>query len=133
MMNRNRCPRAAAILELAISMVLLLILIFGAAEFALVFYARHVMTDAARNAARHLAVRGGTVDDARTTALNEVSRIYKDANFTVVATDAAADEDVVVNISVPWEDFSMGLGDSILQLDRRGSMDVEVRMRKEGD
>lgn len=112
--------------EMAIVLPLFLLMIMGGLEYALQFHVRQVMTNSARNAARQLAVQNGTVASAKALAISELTGI--NANFTVTATDAPSttNRDVVVYISVPRSDISLGL------LGTDGVIDVEVTMRKEG-
>ena len=127
--RRASFPGGMAALELALSLPFLLLLVLGASEYALQFHVRHRMTYAAREAARCLAVRDGTIAQATAVALSELSPV--DGNFVVTASLPAANDPnqgVSVRISIPRKDFSFGL----LGLSSDGSLQVQVIMRKEG-
>lgn len=104
-MQKNPASRqGTAIVETALVIGILVLLIIGGMDFAIQFHVRHCMTFAAREAARYLAVRNGTVAQAETAALNQLEGI--NANFTITCTVGAVD--VTVNISVPRKDISIG-------------------------
>ncbi len=133
----NRRKRSGvAIVELAIVLLLLSLMTFGMIEFAMTFHVLHCMTNAAREAARELAVRGSTVEQARAVALDRLSHI--NANFTVTAIQppntGPGSHDVTVRISVPRSDISIvaleAFSDKIGSL---ATLQTEVTMRKEGD
>jgi len=115
-----------AMVEMAIALPLLLLLIVGALEFALQFHVRHCMVNAAREAARTLAVRGATVAQATQAANSQLERI--NAHFTVTsALPPPGQTDVSVQITVPRREVSLGMfagdpGDVLL---------VRTTMRKE--
>ena len=119
--------RGVSAVEMALALPLVLLLIMGGLDFALQFHTLHCMNHAARNAARHLAVRDGTPQEATSIALDELSGLH--APFTVSAAQPAPSDpnrDVVVHISVERSEVSLGLFDS-------GEMQVEVTMRKEDE
>lgn len=111
-----------ATVELAIVLPVLLLLILGGIEYGLQIQTDHVMTEAAREAARQMAVRGGTAADAKALALDRLSGIH--ANFTVTVTGPNASRDVTVHISVPRTDVSMGWLTG-------GTIETQITMRKE--
>jgi len=97
--------RGTAIVETALVLGILVLLIIGGMDFAIQFHVRHVMTSAAREAARYLAVRNGTEAQAKTAALNQLKG-YNPDYFTITCSEAAGD--VTVNISVLRKDISIG-------------------------
>jgi hypothetical protein len=128
--ERNHIERrGTAVVETAIVLPLLLILILGGVDFALQLHVVHTMTNAAREAARKLAVRGGTTAQATTTALDQLSGIH--ATFAVTYPPPTTDPcDVVVRISVPRDEISLGIY-GLLGLSRGGTIQVQAIMRKE--
>ena len=128
--NRPKRRRAAALVETALVLSILIVLAFGLFEYGLQFHVINCMTNAARDAARVLAVQGGTAQQAQTTALNELSGI--NAAFTVTATTSAPDssgnQDVTVQISVPKSSVSLGIVSSA-----SGQLVEKATMRKEGN
>jgi hypothetical protein len=110
---------------------ILLLLILGGIDLGLQISTMHEMTNAAREAARTLAVRQGTVAQAQGEALN----LLKDPQgklYTVTAAEPtdANSYDVKVHISVPRSKISLmaGLGSFLTS----GNLNAEVVMRKEG-
>ena len=128
--KRNQTGRrGTAVVETAIVLPLLLILILGGVDFAFQLHVVHTMTNAAREAARKLAVRGGTEAQARTTALDQLSGIH--ATFTVTFPPPPSDPcDTVVRISVPQDEISLGIY-GLLGLTPGGTIQVQAIMRKE--
>ena len=93
-------------------------------------YAVHSMTNAARDAARALAVRGATPAQAQTVALSRLTHI--NAHFTVTATQpppGSPNRDCTVTITVPRSEVSL----HIPGLAEGATLRAEVTMRKEGD
>lgn len=126
--SRRSAPRGSVLIELALILPLLVVLVFGAIDYAYQFHVLHRMTNAARDAARSLAVQGATVSAATDAALNELSDI--NAQFSVTATlpptGSTTNHDVIVNISVPQSSISLGIFTS------SGRMEAKATMRKEG-
>jgi hypothetical protein len=122
--------RGLATVEMALVLPLLLLLIFGAIDCALQIHVMHRMTNAAREAARSLAIRQGSTTEAISQAQGLLSDIQ--ATFTVTATEptgGSADHDVVVHISVPRAQVSIGGFGGFFGT---GKINAEVTMRKEG-
>ena len=126
----TRC-RGQHTLEMAIVFPLLIVLFFGVIEFGTMFYVRHSMTLAAREAARMVAVENGSATEARTVALNRLAGIG--AGFTVNVTDPPAmfegDNSVSVEITVPRSDVIIGLPG----ITSGGSLRTQVTMRREAE
>ena len=130
MRNKRRSQkRGLATVETALVLPLLVLVVFGIIEFGTVFFVRHNMINAARDAARNLSVRDVTAAQARQIALDHLDGI--DANFTVNVTEptspTSANRDVSVEITVPLSDVSFG----IPGLTNSGTIRAEVTMRKE--
>lgn len=121
--------RGVAVVEMALVMPLLLLLVFGLIEYALAFHALHNMTNAAREGARQMAVRGGTSSQAQAAALAELSNI--NATFTVTTSQAPSADgtgtDVTVHVSVPWSQVSL----TIPGIATAQTLNSEVTMRQE--
>jgi Flp pilus assembly protein TadG len=121
--------RGTAIVEMALVLPLLLLLILGGLDFALQLHVLHCMTNAAREGARQLAVRGATVEQATAAALDQLSGI--NATFTVAPTlPAEGETDVVVSISVPRDEVALGLHE-LLGSSPGGMLQVRTTMRLE--
>lgn len=121
--------RGVAAVETALLLSMLLLVVLGACEYAIQFHVLHRMTNAARDAARCLAVKNGTVSDAQTLALGELSDLQ--ATFTVTATlppDGTANPEVTVKITVPREQLSL----NCLGFNTSGTIEANATMRKEG-
>ncbi len=116
--------RGVAVVEMAIVLPVLVLLLLGAVDVAMQFYVRHSMVNAAREAARTMAVSQGTADQARAVATTELSRIK--ATFTVTPTLDDVNDMVVVRISAPIKDVSLGIVGA-----SQGDMVVQTVMRKE--
>ncbi|MAE68060.1 MAG: hypothetical protein CMJ18_27740, partial [Phycisphaeraceae bacterium] len=99
--------RGIATLELAIGLTLMMLVLFALIEFGAVFYVRHNMVLAAREGARHLAVRGNTGVAAQQVALDQLESIT--ADFTAHATETVTDNgnEVSVEIRVPLEEVAV--------------------------
>jgi Flp pilus assembly protein TadG len=127
------CPirRGIATVEFAIVLPLLMLVTFGIIEFGSVMYTRHNMVQAAREAARVLAIREGTVAEANAVAMDRLSAMSQGINFTVNITNpssASGETDVIVEITAPLAEAAlmdpMGImGDGIVR--------VTATMRKE--
>lgn len=116
--------RGVAVVEMAVVLPVLALLLLGGIDIALQFYVRHSMVNAAREAARTLAVREGTPDQAKTVAAAELNGIH--ATFTVTPTLDGANDMVSVRISVPVSQVSLGIVGS-----SDPNMTVQTTMRKE--
>lgn len=128
--------RGAAAVELAISLPLVLLLLLGGIEYALQFSVLNEMTNAARNAAREMVIRGGTQAAACAAAQKELS--YDSSKFTITFPPPAADspQDVIVHISTLRSNFSLGIGGLLdffnsAHADAAQTIDAEATMRKE--
>lgn len=113
-------------MELALALPVLLLVLLGAVQFALVTHAHNVVTAAAQEGARHGAVDGRTAADGAARAREALaSGIGGDAGaFTVTAGDAG--ETVMVQVQgsyrlmVPW------------LTGRTLPIEATARMRREG-
>lgn len=127
---KHESRRGISLVEGAFMIPILMSLIFGAIEFGSMLHMRHTMLHAAREAARTLAVQGGTVADAEAVA-TELLPASEDINFEVAATRPGPDDperDVRVEISVPFAEASLGDMFGLFGDDR---MSVEITMRSE--
>lgn len=125
-----RGRRGVSLVESAFMIPILMSLIFGAIEFGSVLHMRHTMLHAAREAARSLAVQGGSSAQAISLA-HSLLPSSEDLDFEVVALQPAADAQnrkVEVEISLPFRDASLGDMFGIFGDD---DMTVRVTMRSE--
>jgi hypothetical protein len=128
-MKRSSDPtrrRGVAIIEMAIVLPLLLLLLLGGLDFGLQYHVRHCMVNAGREAARVLAVRNGTEAEATTAAMNELAGIGATFTITFPAPSPPGSPDVIVRISVPQADVSLGMFGS-----PGGTIEIQSTMRKE--
>lgn len=127
---KHRSRRGVSIVESAFMIPILMSLIFGAIEFGSVLHMRHTMLHAAREAARTLAVQGGSVSDAVTVAQTLLPH-SDELNFEVTASQPSPNDilrDVEVSISVPFAEASLGDMFGLFGEDR---MSVRITMRSE--
>lgn len=128
MKHTNR--RGVSIVESAFMIPILMSLIFGAIEFGSVLHMRHTMLHAAREAARTLAVQGGSVGQAITVA-ETLLPSSDDLEFEIAASQPSPDDilrDVEVEISLPLKQASLG---DMFRVFGEDTMDVRVTMRSE--
>ncbi len=121
--------RGTAAVELALTLPFLLFLIIGGLSFALQFHVRHCMVGASRAAARELAVRNGTQAQATAAAVNQLNGI--NATFTITFPTPTDPKDVIVQISVPRNQVSLGFSLGSWILSRDGNIVVQTTFRKE--
>lgn len=117
----------ASIVEATLVLPLLLSIVFGAVEFGVILHARHSMTNAARDAARMLAVQGTTIDEAAEAALASLPGDPADYEFTATLPASEDERDVRVEITVPLCDLGLGCLGNITG----ETMAVAVVMRSE--
>ncbi len=102
--------RGTALVELAIVLPMLLLVVFGIIEFGSVMYTRHNMVQAAREAARILAIKDGTTAEA-TAVANSRLALVSGVNFTVSITaptsDSDPNQDVTVVITAPLSEAAL--------------------------
>lgn len=91
--------------ETAMVIGVVIMLIIGGFDLAVQLYVRHNMASAAREAARYLAVKNTTQEEAEASALELLSGI--NADFSV--TTQIQEQDATVTISVPQKAVSLGL------------------------
>ncbi|MFO0982159.1 MAG: TadE family protein [Planctomycetota bacterium] len=119
--------RGIAAVEMAILSPLLILFLFGIIEVGAVFFVRHNMFHAAREAARGLAVGSLSASDAEALALDRLADI--NATFDVSASDAGAGDDVSVEITTTLDDAA--LGDVLGLFSSASTLHARVAMRKE--
>lgn len=126
----KRSRRGVSIVESAFMLPIMMSLIFGAIEFGSILHMRHTMLHAAREAARTLAVQGGTVGQAVTVA-ETLLPSSDDLEFDIVASQPSPDDfmrDVEVEISLPLKQASLG---DMFGMFGEDTIDVRVTMRSE--
>lgn len=132
MVNAKRWTRrrGVSLVEGAFLIPIMLMLIFGSIEFGTVLHMRQTMVSAAREAARTLAVQGGSIAQAEAAALNRLPE-GDDFTFDITATKPGPNDpnrDVVVQISLPIEEASLG---NMFGFFGENAMSVSVTMRSE--
>ena len=120
---RNR--RGSATVESALAVPVLLLLLFGIIEFAFIFFVQNNMVNAAREAARRMAVADLTLAERQAVA---ESLLLTVGTYTVTTTENA--ETVAVAIESPTTDASLIAGNAGLLSGQ--TMQATVVMRKEG-
>lgn len=127
--RKGRC--GAALVETAVTLPVLLLVLFGIMTFGSLFFARHTMLHAAREAARVMAIADATAADAEAVALDRLSQLNGDFNIIITEPDPfnPDDLDVVVEISVPVTQVTVPDPFSLVGPDRE--IRVRATMRKE--
>ncbi len=126
----RRKERGLAVVELALLMPLLILMLFGTIHFSALFFLQNNMVNAARDAARRLAVGEITPGQARTSIEDQLDDWP--ANFTIDIDMPnpldPLDRDIEVDILVPVKDASLiaFLGDL-----QQGNLHAQVVMRQE--
>ena len=127
---KHRSRRGVSIVESAFMIPILMSLIFGAIEFGSVLHMRHTMLHAAREAARTLAVQGGTVSQAVSVAETLLPE-SEELHFEIAATEPNGEDilrDVEVEISLPLKEASLG---DMFGIFGEDDMTVRITMRSE--
>ena len=128
--NVQSSRRGMSTVELAVILPVLILMLFGIIEFGTVFFVHHKMVLAARDAARHVAVRGHTPAEAEAMALGRLETIGATFDVTVSEIPAlpAGETDVNVTIEVPQNQVAFGIASGVLG---DGVIRSQVTMRKE--
>jgi Flp pilus assembly protein TadG len=129
-MNRQRCGtrrRGTAAVEMALVLPLLLTLIMCGVDLGFQLYVVHQMTSGAREAARVLAVQGGTTTKATAAAMSYVSGFH--ATFSVTFPSDPCD--AIVCVSVPQQQVSLGTLTLLGKGKSGNTLRVQATMRKE--
>lgn len=126
---KHKVRRGVSLVESAFVVPIMMSLIFGAIEFGTLLHMRHTMLHAAREGARSLAVRGMSTAQA----IADVQELLPgdDLDFEVTMRTpepGSLDRDVEVEISLPYEQASLGDMFGLFGDDR---MVVQVTMRSE--
>ncbi|MEM0982676.1 MAG: TadE family protein [Planctomycetota bacterium] len=100
--------RGASLVEAAFVIPVLMAVTIGGIEFGTLLHLRGSMQHAAREAARVLAVQGGTMAEAEATAADLLpdNDLLWEYNFTRPAPDSL-DRSVIAEIAIPFRDISM--------------------------
>jgi Flp pilus assembly protein TadG len=144
-MGRNsRRRRGAALVELAFSLMVLLALTLGVAEYGFAFFVKHNMQAAAREGARAAIVPGATAQQV-TDAVTVMMKTAKldQAGFAVVVTDSAgkavdvskATPGTLIRVEVrcTWEGVGVhALPTAMGGIDPKKVLSAVTVMRKEG-
>ncbi len=107
---RTSRRRAAALLEFAVVVPVLILLVFGMLEFSRLMMVEQVITNAAREGARKAVLPGSTSDDVNTVVTNYLtSSGISGAGTPTVSPDpgtAGAGDAITVTVSVPFNNVS---------------------------
>ncbi len=107
----NYKRRGATAIELAVTLPVLIFMVFTGVEFSRLTSARHVVDNASYEACRHVIVPGATAEEAIAAANEVLHRFHIDnAQITInppEITEATAR--VSVEVSVPSDGFSWGI------------------------
>ena len=105
--GRHRRARAAAIVEFAVVLPLLLTILFGIIEYGWVFMVRQTLQTSAREGCRVAILQTSTVNDVT----NRVAQVMAPTGLTTYAitmTNATAPDWVeTVTLTIPYEDVSL--------------------------
>ncbi|RME40035.1 MAG: pilus assembly protein, partial [Planctomycetota bacterium] len=108
-MRRNRRRRAAAVVEFAVVLPLLLTILFGIIEYGWVFMVRQTLQSAAREGCR-IAVMP-TVGPPYTEVIERVNQVMAPTgltSYTISMTHATnSDPTETVEVRIPYEDVSL--------------------------
>ena len=130
--------RGAAAVELAVVSPFLVLILLGITQFGSLFYTRHSLVHAAREAARELAIQGTSEEAAVAIAENYLATVgVRGATITAEnayagSGDDAASRRVKVAIELPVDD-AMILGDTLNMFAPDFKVTAESTMRKEGE
>lgn len=130
--------RGAAAVELAVVAPFLVLIFLGMVQFGSLFYTRHSLVHAAREAARELAIQGTSEEGAKAIAEDYLATVgVREATITAEnaytgSGDDAASRRVKVTIELPAED-AMILGDSLNLFEPDFKLKAVSTMRKEGE
>ena len=124
-----RDDRGTPVIEMAIVLPLLMLLILGMTEFAMLFFAQNTMWNVAREAARRMAVADMTATEAQTFVQNMLpGHLTYNVNAQEPDPNNPADEDVVVTIDAAMRDASII---NYLNLIPDNTFGARVTMRRE--
>lgn len=125
-----RKERGIAVVEMALLLPLLILMLFGTVHFAGLFFLQNNMVNAARDAARRLAVEEMTQGQAETFIEEQLDAWPAEFTITIDMPDPLnpLDRDIEVDILVAIADAS--LIDFIGGL-QEGNLNAHVVMRKE--
>lgn len=107
--RRDPRARAAAVVEFAVVLPLLLTILFGIIEYGWVFMVRQTLQTAAREGARIAILQ--TSEEPYTAALNRIGEVMQPTGlttYTVTMTHATvADPVETIEVTIPYTDVSL--------------------------
>ena len=116
--------------EMALVLPFLVLMLTGIVDFGLIFFIHNNMVNAARDAARSVAVQEVTATQAEQVARDQL--FFSGLTFTITITEPdpsdPTDNDVIVVITVPLAEASLADALGILS---SGDLRTQVTMRKE--
>ena len=126
----DRWRSGTVAIEMAFVVPILVMFIASAIQFGSLFFLQNKMTDAARAAARALALGDASASEAQQVALGRLAGWAM--SFTVQTQEPdpndPADHDVIVEVTVPMSQATLV---DILNLFGTGDMTASVTMRRE--
>lgn len=126
----DRWRSGTVAIEMAFVVPILVMFIASAIQFGSLFFLQNKMTDAARAAARALALGDASASEAQQVALDRLAGWAM--SFTVQTQEPdpndPADHDVIVEVTVPMSQATLV---DILNLFGTGDMTASVTMRRE--
>ena len=124
-MIRAGRKRGAALVELALVIMFLMIVLLGIIDYGYIFFVHNSMVNAAREGARAAAVRDATADEAQKAVESQLKQFPIKFKVQVsIPQGNGAGKDVKVQVSTPVKDVSFGFIDI-------GELRTEVTMRRE--
>ena len=119
--------KGSTLLEFALTLPFFLLMLLGIMEFASLFFVRHAMLNAAREASRSYAISVSTAADAEQLALDQLAGV--NVSFSAAASpESDTGVERWVEVSVPIDEAA--LGDPLSVLDG-SDLTVRVTMRRE--
>ncbi len=120
-MTRDRGDRAAAVVDFVLVVIVLVPLVLGILQLALVMHVRNTLASAAAEGARAAAARGGTAADGEERTRSQVEgaisgRFADDVTVRRVVVGGVPTIEVVVHARVP----ALGLGGPSVEIEVEG-------------
>ncbi len=136
-MNKHSSKsRGAVLIEFAIVAPLFLLLLFAMIEFGWIIQSRQAIAHASREGARYLALKGSSINQAETLAMNNLENAglkIEHITFSGYDSDPACKKntsEVSMEIQAPIDKLSL-TGDPFNMFTKNKFITIKVVMRKE--